>query len=61
MWKEKCPIKRYRVYLLENKILTEEQANQIEKDAYASIDAAVEVADKYPEPDVDTLEEGVYA
>lgn len=61
MWKEKCPIKRYRAYLLENKILTEEQANQIEKDAYASIDAAVEVAEKYPEPDVDTLEEGVYA
>ncbi len=60
-WKEKCPIKRYKAYLLDNKILTEDQVNQIEKDAFTVIDSAVEFAEVCPEPSLDSLEEGVYA
>ena len=60
-WKEKCPIKRFRAQLIEEGELTEEQANQIRQEAYATIDAAVAFAEASPEPAVETIEEGVYA
>jgi len=60
-WKEKCPIKRFKAHLMEKDILSEEEIDQIEKVAYATIDAAVDFADKSPEPDLETIEEGVYA
>jgi TPP-dependent pyruvate/acetoin dehydrogenase alpha subunit len=37
MWKNRCPIKRYKAYLLEKNILTENEIDQIEQDAYSSI------------------------
>ena len=61
LWKEKCPIKCFRSKLLEDKILTEKDFDQIERDAYTSIDAAVEFAEKCLEPNLETIEEGVYA
>jgi len=60
-WKKKCPIRRFRTLLIEEGVLTEEEADQIEREAYAAIDAAVEFAEASPEPDLSTLEEGVYA
>ena len=60
-WKQKCPIRRFRALLIEGKELTEEAADQIEKEAYAAIDAAVAFAEASPEPDVSAIEEGVYA
>jgi len=60
-WKEKCPIKRFRAQLIEQGALTEEEADQIEQEAYAAIDAAVAFAEASPEPTVETIEEGVYA
>jgi len=60
-WKEKCPIKRFRARLVEEGELTEEEAHQIEQEAYMAIDAAVEFAEASPEPAVETIEEGVYA
>ncbi|HID87336.1 MAG TPA: thiamine pyrophosphate-dependent dehydrogenase E1 component subunit alpha, partial [Anaerolineae bacterium] len=44
-WKKKCPIKRFRTLLIEEGILSEEEADQIEREAYAAIDAAVEFAE----------------
>ena len=41
--------------------LTEEEADRIEQEAYAAIDAAVEFAEASPEPALETIEEGVYA
>ena len=61
VWKEKCPIICFKSKLLEEKILTEKDLEQIEKDAYTSIDTAVEFAEKCPEPNLETIEEGVYA
>jgi pyruvate dehydrogenase E1 component alpha subunit len=60
-WKERCPIKRFRQRLIEEGVLTEEGAERIEREAYATIDEAVAFAEASPEPDVATIEEGVYA
>ena len=60
-WKGKCPIKRFRTRLIEEGELTEEEAEQIEKAAYAAIEAAVQFAEASPEPALETIEEGVYA
>jgi pyruvate dehydrogenase E1 component alpha subunit len=60
-WKERCPIKRFRQRLVESGELTEEEADRIEQEAHASIDAAVAFADASPEPALEAIEEGVYA
>ena len=60
-WKQKCPIKHFRALLIEDGILSEEGATQIEREAYAAIDAAVAFAEASPEPTLETIEEGVYA
>jgi len=60
-WKEKCPIKRFRAWLIEEGALTAEEAEQIEKEAHAAIEAAVQFAEASPEPALETIEEGVYA
>jgi pyruvate dehydrogenase E1 component alpha subunit len=60
-WKEKCPIKRFKTLLIEEGVLSQEEADQIEKDASEVIDASVEFAVSSPDPDLATLEEGVYA
>jgi TPP-dependent pyruvate/acetoin dehydrogenase alpha subunit len=60
-WKGKCPIVRFRAQLIADGTLTEGEADQVEKDAYAAIDAAVVYAEASPEPDVATIEDGVYA
>jgi TPP-dependent pyruvate/acetoin dehydrogenase alpha subunit len=60
-WKQKCPIKRFRGLLIEEGTLTEEEADEVERDAIAAIEAAVAFAEASPEPTVETIEEGVYA
>jgi TPP-dependent pyruvate/acetoin dehydrogenase alpha subunit len=60
-WKQQCPIKRFRTRLVEEAVLTEEEADQIKQEAYAAIDAAVEFAEAGPEPALETIEEGMYA
>jgi pyruvate dehydrogenase E1 component alpha subunit len=60
-WKRRCPIQRFRTALIEEGVLTEEQADRIEREARAAIDASVEFAEASPEPALETIEEGVYA
>jgi pyruvate dehydrogenase E1 component alpha subunit len=60
-WKQKCPIKRFRNLLIADGELGEEEADQIEREACAAIDAAVAFAEASPEPALETIEEGVYA
>jgi pyruvate dehydrogenase E1 component alpha subunit len=60
-WKEKGPIKRFSKHLLEEGIVTEEDIDRIKEEAYAAIDSAVEFAEASPDPDLETIEEGVYA
>jgi TPP-dependent pyruvate/acetoin dehydrogenase alpha subunit len=60
-WQEKCPIKRFRSHLIQEGELTEQEASRLEREAYAAVDSAVEFAELCPEPEVSTIEEGVYA
>ena len=60
-WKEKCPIERFRQQLIEQGVFTEQETDRIEQQAYAAIDAAVAFAENSPEPDLATIEQGVYA
>ena len=61
VWKKKCPIKRFRNQLIKANTLTEEDADQLERRAYAAVDAALAFAEASPEPALATIEEGVYA
>lgn len=60
-WKKKCPIKRLREYLLENKVLTKDEIAAIEKKANDDIEAAVEFANNSQNPPLESLLEDVYA
>ena len=59
-WQEKCPIKRFRYRLTSEGLLTQQEADQIEREAHAAIAAAVAFAEASPEPALDSIEEGVY-
>ena len=60
-WKEKDPILKFRDVVLKKKLLAEEEIEKIKEQGYADIEAAREFAEASPDPDVATLEEGVYA
>lgn len=60
-WKAKGPIKRMRAYLLENKIYTESEINEIEARAKKTIEDAVKFAENSPYPSIDTIMDDVYA
>jgi len=51
-WKEKCPIIRFKDYLVTNKISTEQILDKIEKEVARELEQAVEFARKSPLPDV---------
>jgi pyruvate dehydrogenase E1 component alpha subunit len=59
-WRRKCPIERFRA-LIKDGLMTEEEADQIQREAHAVIDAAIAFSDASPEPAAETIEEGVYA
>ncbi|WP_026700016.1 thiamine pyrophosphate-dependent dehydrogenase E1 component subunit alpha [Salibacterium aidingense] len=60
-WKEKDGIKRYRDLLIQEGLLTEEEAEKLRKEAKQDVEDAVTYAEKSPEPGLDTLLEDVYA
>jgi pyruvate dehydrogenase E1 component alpha subunit len=60
-WKKKDPVRRFRERLVTESVITDEEAGSIEDEADRTITEAVEFARSSPEPDVDTILEGVYA
>lgn len=60
-WKEKCPIKQFRQYLLDTGRFDEKTLDGIDAKAQARIDAAEEFAKASPEPDPADVFEDVYA
>ncbi len=60
-WKEKCPIKLLRNYLVENGMFTHEELDAKAAEAKEIIDHAVEYAKSSPEPSPDDIYEDVYA
>lgn len=60
-WKEKCPIKFLKNYLIENGIFDEAQLQDTAQKASTLIDDAVEYAKSSPEPMMDNIYDDVYA
>ena len=60
-WKAKDPIERFINYTMDKRILTEDEIENIKAQAMDDIEKARLFAESSPNPDVATLEEGVYA
>ena len=60
LWMEKCPIKRFKTYLLNNKIASESELNDIDSQAVKDVDEAAEFALSSPEPDPASVMNGMY-
>ncbi|KJS50547.1 thiamine pyrophosphate-dependent dehydrogenase E1 component subunit alpha [Desulfosporosinus sp. BICA1-9] len=59
-WKQKCPIKRFKEYLINNQVLTSAECDEIETDALNQVEAATKFALESPEPDPATVMEDVF-
>ena len=60
-WRERCPILRFKEYLLENEGFTEEAIDAIDRETTSTIEAAMAYGKQSPEPALDTILENVYA
>ena len=60
-WEGRCPIKRFRSYLIAEGKLTEEEADAIQAEAEAEMMAAAKEAEAKPVPSLDTIFTDVYA
>lgn len=60
-WKAKDPIERFINYTMNKKLLTENDIERVKAQARDDIENARQFAESSPDPDVTTLEEGVYA
>ena len=60
-WKERNPIIRFRQYLTQNGIFTDEEIDSMQAEAEQIINEAVEYAKAQPQPEVADLEADVYA
>ncbi len=59
-WKKRDPIKRLRDQLVQNKIATESELDEIENATMRELDEAVEFAIESPEPRVEEALEDIY-
>ncbi len=60
-WKRKCPIRRFKKVLIEAVVMTDSETEAIDQTAKATIEHAAEVAQTFPEPSPEHMEEEVYA
>jgi pyruvate dehydrogenase E1 component alpha subunit len=60
-WKHKCPIKRFKNILVDAAVMSRDEAEGIDQAAKAAIDRAAEVAQTFPEPSPEDMEQEVYA
>jgi pyruvate dehydrogenase E1 component alpha subunit len=60
-WKEKCPIRRFREYLLKEKIFTQAEIDGLDKKARDDIAGAVAFAEASPELPIERIMDDVYA
>lgn len=61
LWKEKDPIKKYTTYLLDHKIATSQELEQIDQASQDAIEAAVKFALDSPEPTIESMYEDIFA
>lgn len=59
-WRERDPIKAFADRLVDEKVLTAEDVEQLDQEAVATVDEAVKFADESPFPDLDSLYDDIY-
>ena len=60
-WKKKDPILKFRKYLVENELATDEELDKLEEVSKQKIEASVEFAKNSPEPTIESAFEDIYA
>jgi TPP-dependent pyruvate/acetoin dehydrogenase alpha subunit len=60
-WWKRCPIKRFKAYLLKQKILDEKREDKIVEEVKGEINQAVKFAEESPFPQPEEIFEDVYA
>ncbi len=60
-WQQRDPIQFFVNYLISEHVLSEEEVKNVAASAYTTIEEAYQFAIGSPDPDADTLFEGVYA
>jgi TPP-dependent pyruvate/acetoin dehydrogenase alpha subunit len=60
-WAKRDPLERYRAWLRENADFTDEEEDEIRSHVKKLLNDAVQRAEESPDPDPDTVHEGVYA
>lgn len=59
-WKKKDPIPRYSKYLIDNKIITKDEIEEIDKEVMKEISEAAKYAENDSHPDLSEVEKDVY-
>lgn len=59
-WKKKDPLKKYREYLTENKLVTAEELDAIEAQVAEQVEASVKFAQESPDPDISVAYEDIW-
>src|SRR5690554_2114812 len=60
-WKQKDPITRFRDYLIDNKIASEKELNDLNDASLAAVEESVKFALSSPEPTLESAFEDIYA
>ena len=60
-WKEKCPVKRHKEFMIAEGILTEAEIEALDVQAAEDIKKAVDFAENSPEPKIEDIFDDVYA
>lgn len=60
-WKGRCPIKRFREYLLSQGVISEDEYAKMQEEAQKEIEEAVKYAEGCPYPSLENIEQTVYA
>ena len=60
-WRKEDPIEKLKVVALREELVTDEELRGIEAGVQATVEAAVRFAEESPEPELDTLNDNVYA
>lgn len=60
-WKRKCPIDRYRRYLVDEGIVNKDELEKLDKQAIRDVENAVTFAENSPEPKIENIYDDVYA
>lgn len=60
-WKAKCPVKRFKTFVLDNDVLTSEEVEEIENSVHEEVLDAIKFAEDCPYPPADILLDNVYS